>query len=294
MKILITGSDGFVGRHFVRELEPSNELTLVDLKRGIDCRDFFRDTSERFDLVIHLAAIVGGRETIDQEPLSVASDLAIDSDFFNWAVSSGQPRLVYFSSSAAYPISLQAEGTDHMLREDDIDLRAVQNPDMTYGWAKLTGEYLAQFARKAGTAVHVLRPFSGYGWDQDSSYPFPAFIDRVLRKENPFEIWGSGHQVRDFIHIRDVVQATMKVVESDVQVPVNLGSGVPTSFIELAEEIFKVAGWRPKGGIRPLPGKPTGVHFRCADTAAFSSLYKPKISLREGIAEALELRGALL
>ncbi len=178
---------------------------------------------------MHLAAIVGGRDTIENDPLAVATDLSIDAEFFNWAVRTKQNKIIYFSSSAAYPIHLQTKGSTHKLKESDIDLMDMRSPDFTYGWAKLSGEYLAHFARQYGLKVYVFRPFSGYGETQDLDYPFPSFIKRVVDQVEEFEIWGDGTQVRDFIHIEDIVEATMKAVELDIQEPINLGSGVPTS-----------------------------------------------------------------
>lgn len=289
MRILITGHCGFVGRAFQRHFDGAgHEIVGIDIKEGHDARDFFRVDDRRFDLVIHLAAIVGGRLTIEGNPISVATDLSIDAEMFNWAVRTGQPRVVYYSSSAAYPIHLQRPGRSHLLRESDIDLEQVANPDMTYGWAKLTGEMLAEFAERQGVRTHVFRPFSGYGEDQDLDYPFPSFVQRVVNREDPFDVWGDGTQVRDFIHMDDVVAATMTAVEYDVPGPVNLGWGIPTSFNDLAETMFKVSGWWPADGLRHHTDKPVGVHYRCSDNTKLLSFYEPKISLEDGIARALE------
>jgi nucleoside-diphosphate-sugar epimerase len=287
VRTLITGADGFVGRHFQRRLRAAGaEIEALDVKSGCDCRDFFRERDERFDLVVHLAAIVGGRATIEGNPIGVATDLSIDAEMFNWAVRTGQPRIVYYSSSAAYPIDLQRR--PYRLKESDIDLSSVRNPDFSYGWAKLTGELLADYARRqAGVEVYVLRPFSGYGEDQDLSYPFPSFIKRTVEEADPFEIWGDGNQVRDFIHIDDVVAATLKAVELGIQEPINLGTGRPTTFNELAQLCFQVAGLRPKR-IRHLVDKPVGVDYRCSDNSKLLTFYRPKISLEEGIQMALD------
>ena len=124
MKILITGHKGFVGRYFTKKyLE--HDITGIDLLDSKDCRDFFKNNNEKFDLVIHLAAIVGGRKNIEGNPLSVAEDLSIDSDMVQWVLRTEPDRLVYFSSSAAYPISLQTLNSGIFLSEEMIDLKNI-------------------------------------------------------------------------------------------------------------------------------------------------------------------------
>lgn len=290
MKILITGSDGLVGRHFWNLLKtPENELYGNDIKSTIDCRELFKICTGQFDLVIHCAAIVGGRMNIENDPIAVATDLAIDSDFFNWAVRTKQPKVVYFSSSAAYPTfyQMQTDGIyDVKLHESQIQLDNIHNPDMTYGWAKLTGEMLAEYARKQGVKVYVFRPFSGYAEDQDLDYPFPSFIKRIKDKVSEFEIWGNGTACRDFIHIDDVCEAVMKAVELDIQEPINIGNGRATSFNELAQMCMEIGEY--KVPIKHLLDKPVGVQYRVSDNTKMLEFYQPKISLEEGITRCLK------
>jgi len=292
MKILITGHKGFVGRHFVKFFseQGGHEVVGVDIKDGgEDCRDFFKKCDEKFDLIIHLAAIVGGRQSIEYKGLSVATDLSIDSEMFNWALKTGQERIIYYSSCAAYPTKLQTDDLKLALKESTIDLDDVSTPDRTYGWSKLTGEILAKYARLEGLNVHVFRPWSGFGEDQDLDYPFPSFIDRVLRKVDDFEIWGSGEQVRDFIYISDIVKATMKAVELDIQEPLNLGSGIPTSFNQLAEIVFDVAKWRPKNGIKHLTEKPVGPMYRQSDSSKLQSFYSLEYDIEKVVDKTLQI-----
>jgi nucleoside-diphosphate-sugar epimerase len=284
MKILITGNAGFVGREFMKQLD-GHDITGIDIVNGIDARDFFAKDDTKFDLVVHLAAIVGGRATIEGNPLKVATDLAIDSDMFQWALRTRPGRTVYYSSSAAYPTAYQTHTMKYILNENHIDLDSVMSPDLTYGWAKLTGETLAKYASNEGLRVHVFRPFSGYGEDQDLDYPFPSFIARGKRKDNPFEIWGTGEQVRDFIHIEDVVSATLEAVNQDIQGPVNLGCGRATSFNELAELVSTEVGYTPE--IKHILGAPEGVSYRVCDPSKLLTFYTPKISLEEGIRRAI-------
>lgn len=284
MKILITGDAGFVGGYFRKHLA-GHDIYGVDIKNCLDARRFFAEDKTKFDLVVHLAAIVGGRATIEGAPLSVAVDLAIDAELFQWALRTRPKRIIYYSSSAAYPIHLQSAGSTHKLVESDINLDDIRSPDFTYGWAKLTGEMLAGYAQKEGLRVHVFRPFSGYGEDQALDYPFPSFIKRGVEKKDPFIIWGTGNQVRDFIHIDDVVRATLKAVEQEVEGPVNLGLGRPTSFNELAEMVAKECGYSPT--FERKIGAPEGVQYRVCDPTKMLSFYTPKVSLEQGIARAV-------
>lgn len=290
-RVLITGDLGFVGQAFRQvAIDRGWDAYGCDIKRGAheDARKLFagdHTTQPHFDLVIHCAAIVGGRATIEGEPLKVASDLAIDSDLFQWALRARPRRIVYFSSSAAYPVYLQTAWEHRKMDEDDIRLDDVQTPDMTYGWAKLTGELLALYAQQEGLRVHVFRPFSGYGETQDLDYPFPSFIDRARREDNPFVIWGSGTQTRDFIHVDDIVGAVLAAIEADVPGPVNLGWGRPTSFNELAAMVCAEAGYQPD--FVHLLDKPIGVFYRVCDPTKMLSFYTPTVTLEEGIRRAL-------
>ena len=283
MDVLITGSHGFVGRYFVNKLNEHN-LTLIDLKNGNDCRDFFKREDKQYDLVIHLAAIVGGRESIEGRPMAVADNLSIDSEFFQWCLKTNPKKIVYFSSSAAYPTFLQTSMYPFLkLTEDHIKLDFLDGtPDMTYGWSKLTGEYLSQFVPN----VHIFRPFSGYGMDQDLSYPFPMYVKRAFEKNDPFEVWGPGTQTRDFIHMRDVVNAVMVAVEQGITGPINLGNGRSTSFLELAQLCMDEVGY--KGEIKTRPDKPVGCMHRVSDNTKLLEFYTPKITLEEGIREAVD------
>jgi nucleoside-diphosphate-sugar epimerase len=296
---LVTGSAGFVGRHVTRELVARGyAVTGIDLVPGTpagvevdllgNALELFRDDGRRFELVVHAAAVVGGRTMIDGRPLELAAvDLELDAALWRWALRTRPGRIVYLSSSAAYPVKYQRLDLGHRLEEGLIDHRAaiLGTPDATYGLVKLVGERLALEAAGEGLAVTVVRPFSGYGADQALDYPFPAFIDRARRRADPFDVWGTGRQVRDFVHIDDVVAAIVALVDAEVDGPVNIGTGRPTSFLELAELVTAAAGYTPT--IRTLEDAPVGVEYRVADTRQLEHHYTPRITLEAAIAEAL-------
>ena len=164
---------------------------------------------------------------------------------------------------------------------------------MSYGWAKLTGEYLAKVAyEKYGINSAVYRPFSGYGEDQDDAYPFPAICKRVLasKEGNAYIIWGSGDQSRDFIHIDDVVRGVIttmdKVNNGDAM---NLSTGIGTTFkqfIKLVHKLNDDYGREPD--IIGEPNKPEGVFYRVGCTKKQESLgFKAEIKFEEGIKRML-------
>ncbi len=245
---------------------------------------------ERFHDVFHFAAIVGGRAKIDGDPMKVALDLSIDAEFFSWVCDHRPERVLYPSSSAAYPVDLQTGDKAIALKETDIDFSQMGKPDMTYGWSKLTGEYLAEVAAKDyGIPVACIRPFSGYGEDQDTSYPIPAIAQRAAQKEDPFEVWGSGKQGRDFVHIDDVIDCTLLAMDRITDgTAVNIGQGKLTTFLEIIDIFTDFAGYEPE--IKPLLDKPVGVHSRYCDISRARQLleWEPRISIREGMRRVYE------
>jgi nucleoside-diphosphate-sugar epimerase len=245
---------------------------------------------EHFSDVFHFAAIVGGRAKIDGDPMMVALDLAIDAEFFYWVCRQKPDRVLYPSSSAAYPVDLQTESFAIALKESDIDFKKMGQPDMTYGWSKLTGEYLAHIAAKYyGVSVTCIRPFSGYGEDQDLTYPVPAIAARAARKENPFGVWGTGDQVRDFVHIDDVLDCSLLAMDKIHDgTAINIGMGRLTSFKEIIHVFCGFAGYSPT--IKPLLDKPVGVHARYCDMSFVKQYlgWEAKISIEEGMKRVYE------
>lgn len=237
--------------------------------------------------VFHFAAIVGGRLTIENDPLNVAIDLSIDAIFFKWVSREKPKRVLYPSSSAAYPIDYQTKENHRSLKESDINFNIIRNPDMTYGWAKLTGEYLARLAAsKYGVSVTCIRPFSGYGPDQDFTYPIPAIIRRFVQRENPIEVWGDGTQSRDFIFIDDLIEGTIRAMDIVTDgSAINLGSGKRTSFLEIIGILKKISTFNPE--IRPISSKPVGVFARYANIEYLRNTlnWYPSNSLTEGLTQ---------
>jgi nucleoside-diphosphate-sugar epimerase len=177
------------------------------------------------------------------------------------------------------------------LKEDDIDFDSdLGMPDLTYGWAKLTHEYLGRLAAKQyGLKVTTYRPFSGYGEDQSLDYPFPSICIRALenRKTRKIMVWGSGEQSRDFIHIHDVIKGVMstypKIIDGSA---LNLCTQRLTSFKELASLAGKAAGYEAE--VSGNSSFPEGVFSRGGDSTKLRNHgFVPEIALETGIARAV-------
>ena len=235
--------------------------------------------------------MVGGRLMIENNPLAVADDLSIDASYWQWAREAKPKKTACFSSSAAYPISLQKKDNYMLLEENMIKFTDdIGMPDMSYGWSKLTCEYLAKLAyEKDGIKSICYRPFSGYGEDQDDAYPFPSICKRALKQKGSkvLKVWGTGRQMRDFIHIEDCISGILKTVDKiDDAKSVNLSTGKYTSFLEFASLAAEIIGYSPE--VLGSSDKPSGVFARGGDTRFQKELgFEHTINFRSGITKAL-------
>lgn len=279
--------------------------------------EYHPETHEPFDLIIHCAAVSPHRVGIDQNRIMFIQNLLLDSTMFEWAVRTRQGRVLYISSSAIYPAKLQMPkwwGTGELmlaaetgvfpggkvrnyipLSEDVVYLDALAGftpPWDDYGWTKIIGEKMATAARQCGVPVTVVRPFSGYGEDQSTDFPFPAILDRA--RYGDLTVWGPPGQTRDWIHVDDIVAGALAVAESGTEDPVNLCTGIATELGKLAQEIH----WQvcPEDDVctsSPLlydETKPAGVFSRVGDPGRMRKYYTPKVTLDEGIRRALAAR----
>lgn len=263
MKALVTGSAGFVGRHMAATLVRRGwDITGVDIAPGrfgwqADLLSYLPADRETYDLVVHAAAWTPHRAAIDSNPRMHLNNRLLDATLFHWAARTDQARVLYFSSCAV------------------LDTGALDE----YARTKLAGEQLAASARQCGVPVTVVRPFSGYGEDQSEDFPFRAFVERARRHEDPFVIWGNGRQVRDWIHIDDVVHEALQAVETETDMPVSLCTGIGTSMAELAALVCEEAGYRP--GF-----KHTGVSGGAARRVGVPWFRRRKITIAEGVRRA--------
>jgi GDP-L-fucose synthase len=271
MKILVTGSEGFLGTHTVSHLRnKGHSVTEIDMDR-----DIFKHglPNQRFDVLIHFAAYVGGRKGIDNNLYKITKNIELDSQVIQWA-ETHVDKMIYPSSCAAYPKKLQTQQGTPMHE----DMMGGETFDM-YGMSKLATECMLKFAK---VKSHIIRPFTIYGPGQSMDYPLPAIIERAKRGE--CSVWGSGTQVRDWVHINDALRVFEYLLHREEPIVLNIGTGIPLTFKEVAQIIYKEIHGDYSLSLRTQTDQPEGAGYRYADITLLKSLgLEPKIGLAEGI-----------
>ena len=301
MKALVTGSAGFIGSAVVAKLADAGyEVMGLDVAygtptrttqahpnlhavSGMDARDYFRHGEVRFDVVVHCAVQVVTTADKASAGAGVAANLEIDAALFQWAARTRPGRLVYFSSSCAYPAhSPLSRGT--RWQERAISLTLPEMPDGLYGWVKLTGEQLAAELAKT-VPVTVVRPFSVYGRGVREGFAVRGFADQAKKRADPVVIWGDDQQTRDYIHVSDAAAAVAALIAGGFDGPVNLGTGRATTLRELAVMIAAIEGYQP--GIDVARHLPAGLPYLVADPSRLRKVYEPRVALEKGLAEVM-------
>ncbi len=278
---LITGAAGFVGRALVPKLKAAG-YDVAELDTKIEQQTQFQRfeflawlqsgwpaQAPCFDAVVHLAANIPDVSERMKPSIERFRDIELDLAMAGY-IQARPPRECFI-----YPSSC-----------------AVDNPRDPYAWVKLCGERFCETLWERKIPTVILRPFSGYGPDQSESYPFRAILERALRHENPLVVWGSGEQVRDFIHIEDLADAFVWAIKgAPRRVPIEVGTGIGTSMIDLARMIAEAVGY--KAIVCGNSAMPESSPRRVAKTELAETFgWKAKISLREGIERAVAERRA--
>ena len=202
----------------------------------------------------------------------------------------GVGRVVITSSACVYRDDVPVP-----TREDDAPAGLPEQVNEGYGWAKRVQELAAgYFARDYGMKVTILRPFNLYGANYtfrtvEKAHVIPALVKRVVDGEDPLVVWGTGTQSRNFLHGRDAAEIVLQLIAAGAEGPVNVGYEDAITIADLVALICDVAGRTPR--IVFDHSRPDGQARKAADATRLRSLtnnFRPRVSLREGIAEIVE------
>jgi len=302
-RVLVTGAGGFIGHHLVTRLKQeghwvrgvdikhpefsdidADEFHLLDLRKWEDCLEATRD----IDDVYALAADMGGMGFISANHAVILRNNALVSvHTMEAARVNGVRRYLYTSSACVYPEHLQDSADVTPLKETDAYPAAPQD---AYGWEKLFTEKLAEyFAAEFGLDTRIVRfhnIFGPYGtWDGGREKAPAAICRKVAQVEDggSIDIWGDGLQTRSFCYIDDCIEGIYRLMTSDYQQPLNLGTDRMVTINELAEIIIGLSG---KSGVtlRHIDG-PQGVRGRNSDNSRLREVlgWEPATRLEDGL-----------
>jgi nucleoside-diphosphate-sugar epimerase len=305
-RVLVTGGASFIGSNLVDALVARGaKVRAVDnLSSGLyeNIRDHVEQKRIEFrhedllhanvalraadgmQVVFHLAADHGGRGYIDSHPVECSTNMILDGTVFRSCHQAGVGKVVFASSGCVYPTSRQMDPREEVyLREDMV--KPPYEADDLYGWAKLMAELtLKAYHEQYGMKSAACRYFTVYGPRCGENHAVIAMIARAFLRHDPFEVWGTGEQIRNWTYIDDIVEGTILAAERiDDATAVNLGTTERIRVIDCAREVIRLAGYTAQ--VRPLPDKPTGPLNRVADTSRAIALLgrKPQVLFADGL-----------
>lgn len=297
-KIYVAGHRGLVGSAIVRELGRQGYERLVlrksselDLRNQAATAAFFE--AERPDYVLLAAAKVGGIVANNSYPAEFIYDnLMIQNNVIHSSYLNGVTKLLLLGSSCIYP-----RLAPQPIREESLLTGPLEPTNEPYAIAKIAGIKMCQsYNRQYGTRFICAMPTNLYGpndnFDLTTSHVLPAlmrkFHEAKLAGEPSVTVWGSGTPFREFIHVDDVAQAALFLMESyEGGDPVNIGSGVELSIRELAQKVGAVVGFA--GEIVFDTSKPDGTPRKLCDVSRIHALgWQHRIDLDAGLKETYE------
>ena len=322
--VLVTGGASFISSHLVDSLLKRGAIVRVadDLSSGkltnleyqfrrdkpgawtrgnlsvwkgdLKEKSFARSMMKDVDTVFHLAALHGGRGYIHTHPAECCTNMTLDQLVFEEAHRAGVDRICFASSACVYPSYLQEEtGSSYLLKEEDANpfVRDRAFADLEYGWAKLMAEMaLNAYHRQYGMKTSSVRIFTAYGPRENETHAIIALIAKAFIRMDPYVVWGTGEQDRNFTYVQDIVDAMILAAENiEDGSPVNAGRDDRITINRAVELIFDIVGWRPKRVKNDL-SKPQGVASRAADLTRARGLlgWEPKVSYREGFKRTVD------
>jgi nucleoside-diphosphate-sugar epimerase len=304
--VLVTGGCSFIGSHLVEGLVKRGARVRAadDLSSGIreNLDDVMKTGKVEFeevdlldphaaakavegmDVVFHLAATHGGRGYISTHQAACSTNLALDSIMIREAHRAGVEQFTFASSGCVYPTSMQADPSEMIYLTEDL-VKPPYEADDLYGWAKLMAELsLRAYHEEHGMKCASVRYFTAYGERCPTNHAVVAMIGRAFLKQDPYIVWGTGEQIRNWTYVSDIVEGTIRAAENiEDGTAVNLGTMERTSVLQCAQMILERTGLNAT--IQRDTSKPTGPYNRVADNALAKELlgWEPKVSFSDGL-----------
>lgn len=293
MRVLVTGGNGFLGKHVVNALREAGHIVFAPPSYPFDLRRPERAcevvTSSLPDAIIHLASFSGGIGANRIAPATAIHDtLLMGLNVLQAAVLGNVNKVIMVGSVCAYPKNCPVP-----FHEEDLWNGYPEETNSAYGIAKRALEEAGRAYRKQYglNVVHLLMTNlygPGDNFDPETSHVIPALIRKVAARD--FTLWGTGKATRDFLYVKDAAETIVTALERyDGERPINIGTGVETSIADAANTI---AGLMGQGWIRweVTPGSPNGQPRRVLDIhrALIEFEWWPTTLLFDGLRETID------
>ncbi|MBE3092285.1 MAG: GDP-L-fucose synthase [Actinobacteria bacterium] len=299
-KVIVTGGAGFLGKFVVKKLKDRNckdifipKIEEYDLRNLETIKKMYRDA--KADIVIHLAAVVGGIGANRENPGSFFYDnLIMGIQLMEQARLTGIEKFVALGTICAYP-----KYTKVPFKEEDLWNGYPEETNAPYGLAKKMSLVQSQaYRQQYGFNSIFLLPVNLYGpgdnFNPKSSHVIPAlikkFYDAKINNQSEVVVWGTGRATREFLYVEDCAEAIVLATEKyDKPDPVNIGAGFEISIKDLAEKIKDIIGF--KGKVVWDITKPDGQPRRCLDTTKAEKEFgfKARVKFNEGLKNTIDL-----
>lgn len=271
----------------------TNLIDKVEVKKA-DLRDEHEANKavHGADIVFHLAAQHGGRGYVASHKRELYDNLRLDATVFAACAQQGVQKVIYSSSACAYPIDLQTNSDDLVyLSEEMIDYSNVRQADGAYGMEKLMGELMLDaYIEEGWFKGCATRSFTVYGPLMTETHAIAALIAKTMIKQNPFEVWGDGKQIRNWTYVKDNVQGALLAAEHLDRGAINIGVEDRLTPVDAMQLIWDCIGVPYTfGHVKFLPDKPVGPLNRVANSSKLKALgWTPQYTFEEGLRKTID------
>ena len=303
-KIVVTGGSGFVGTNYILELleRGANVITHTHIRpmeiqderiKVIENIDLFKledcmKLLDGADYVIHCGGYITNPSEVRTNVQVLLHNITSTGNVLEAAAKCGLKGYLDINSSTGYP------DKRYPIKENQYWEEEPYEAYFGYGWMRRYREKLMEFVSGfsdlkigLGRATALFGPFDNF--NPKTCHVIPALINRVLKDENPFIVWGTPDVVRDFLYVRDVIDGALLVLEKGESMrPYNIGAGTPVTVGDIVDSVLKATDKTPK--VEYDSTKPTTIPFRMVDTTRITEElgFKPKYSFEQGIQKTVD------